>query len=450
MSQPDSNRPIFTVSQINREVATLLSSGFGRVWVTGEVSNLAVPRSGHWYLTLKDADAALRCAMFRNANRLVGQPPTNGEAVLVRGRLGLYEARGDYQLIIEHMEPAGDGALRLRFEQLKRTLDAEGLFATERKRPIPERPTCIGVVTSATGAALRDIRAVLARRCPLVRVIVYPTAVQGDAAAGQIAAAIGRANAHGLADVLIVARGGGSLEDLWPFNEESVARAVAESALPVISGVGHEVDTTIADLVADVRAPTPSAAAELAVPNLVEALRSLEISAARVRRAMRALLDGRQRHVGQLAHRVSLAHPGRQLEQRAQRLDDLQQRLTRATDRSLAMARQRTEHVSARLTAVHPAKRLAAASDTTGRAERALERAMTRTLALAGSRVAAAARELHAVSPLAVLDRGFAIATTADGAVLRDSSDARGGDRVTVRLARGRVHTVVDGIEPPD
>ncbi len=447
MTPSTDTRAIFTVSQLNREVGLLLQEGFGRIWVQGEISNLSIPRSGHWYLTLKDRDSQLRCAMFRNANRLLRDVPSNGDQVLVRGRLGLYEARGDYQLIIEHLEAAGEGALRLQFEALKRQLQAEGLFAPERKRALPSHPRCIGIVTSATGAALRDIRAVLARRCPLIDVVVYPTLVQGDQAAAGIAAAIERANLHGVCDLLLVSRGGGSLEDLWPFNEEVVARAIIGARMPVISGVGHEVDTTIADLVADLRAPTPSAAAEMAVPDLQEHLARLRQLGARLQRGLSSRVQSSRREVSTLHHRVAMAHPGRQLEQRSQHVDGLSERLQREINRQLHVASQRVDHAATRLGQRHPAHRLRDAQETVRRLATGLDRSLRQQLDRQRLRVQALGRELEAVSPLAVLNRGFAVASDGQGQILRSVKHVAPGDLLNLRLVDGQVATRVESTD---
>src|SRR5579864_6717673 len=260
-------REVYSVSRLNREVRTLLERGLGTVWVAGELSNFSQPASGHWYFSVKDRNAQLRCAMYRSKNGFVGFTPRAGMQVLLRGRISLYEAKGECQLIVEHLEEAGVGALKREFERLKVKLSAEGLFALERKRSLPRFPARIGVVTSPSGAALRDILHILARRFPPAAVLIYPTPVQGAAAVPSIVATLQLASARAECDVLLLARGGGSLEDLWCFNDERVARAIHASAIPVVSGVGHEVDFTIADFVADARAPTPSAAAELAVPD---------------------------------------------------------------------------------------------------------------------------------------------------------------------------------------
>ncbi|MGA7800973.1 MAG: exodeoxyribonuclease VII large subunit, partial [Gammaproteobacteria bacterium] len=287
-------RDVYSVGRLNREVRAALEAGFALLWVEGELSNVARPASGHLYLTLKDAQAQVRCAMFRNRCQFLGFTPQNGMQVLVRARVSLYEPRGDFQLIIEHMEEAGDGALLRAFEALKQRLSKEGLFEEARKRPIPTLPRRVGVVTSPIGAAIRDILSVLRRRFPALPVLIYPVPVQGTDAAPQIAAAVRRASERADCDVLIVTRGGGSLEDLWAFNEELVARAIHDSAIPVVSGVGHEIDFTIADFVADRRAPTPSAAAELVSPDQAEWLAQLRALDAR-------LLQRLQRHLQELA-----------------------------------------------------------------------------------------------------------------------------------------------------
>ena len=283
-SASDEQRKVYTVAALNREARSVIEDNLGVVWVEGELSNLARPASGHMYWTLKDENAQLRCAMFRQHNRQLGFEPRNGQQLLARGRLSIYEARGDYQLIVEHAEPAGEGALRQRFEALLRKLSAEGLFDDIHKRPLPTLPARIGVVTSPSGAAIRDVLNVLGRRSPATRVLIYPTPVQGEGAAEQIAATLALANRRRDCDLLILARGGGSLEDLWAFNEEVVARALFDVDIPVIVGVGHEIDMTIADFVADRRAPTPSGAAEIAVPDQRElraALATLQASARR-------------------------------------------------------------------------------------------------------------------------------------------------------------------------
>ena len=328
MNSNPSERQIFSVSQLNRSVRHLIETQLPLLWVEGEISNFARPASGHWYLTLKDDQAQVRCAMFRNTNQRVGFKPANGTQVLIRCRAGLYEGRGEYQLVIEHMEEAGFGALQRQFEQLKQQLAAEGLFDNQHKKPMPESVRHIGVITSATGAAVKDILSVLNRRFPAIKISIFPTAVQGAPAAAQIVDAISNANRHGQCDALIVGRGGGSLEDLWPFNEEIVARAIFASEIPIVSAVGHEVDFTIADFVADLRAPTPSAAAELLSPDGEDMLNQFEGFEILLGEAMVRKIRQLEQRTDYLQKR--LQHPGRKLQEQAQHLDHLDIRLRRA------------------------------------------------------------------------------------------------------------------------
>src|ERR1700736_2078507 len=329
------NRDIYSVSRLNREVRVLLERGLGSLWLEAEISNLARPSSGHWYFSLKDAAAQVRCCMFRQRNMLCAFAVRDGQKVLVRARVGLYEPRGEYQLVIDHMEDAGLGALKRQFEELSAKLAAEGLFAAERKRPLPMIPKRIGVITSPTGDAIRDILHVLARRFAAVPVLIYPVSVQGAAAAAEIAAAVRFAGRRADCDVLIVARGGGSLEDLWAFNDEALARAIVASPIPIISGIGHEVDFTIADFAADVRAPTPSAAAELAVPDGEEWLNAFVRFGARLQHCMRRRLAEHGERLRWLIGRASLVSPSAKLAQQSQRLDEVEQRLSRALRRRL-------------------------------------------------------------------------------------------------------------------
>jgi exodeoxyribonuclease VII large subunit len=342
-------RDVYSVSRLNKEVRLLLESGLPLLWLEGELSNFAAPASGHWYFSLKDSTAQVRCAMWRQRNTQVRFKPKDGMAVLVRARVGLYEPRGEYQLLVEHLEEAGEGALKREFEKLKARLAAEGLFALERKRPLPAVPRRIGVVSSPTGAAIHDILRVLRARFPAAAVLLYPTAVQGAAAVPEIVRAIEAASRRNECDVLIVARGGGSLEDLWCFNDERVARAIAACRIPTVSGVGHEVDVTIADFVADVRAPTPSAAALATVPDKrgwLDTLRQLE---QRFAGAMGRALRAQRLVVGALAQRLQISHPGAKLVQHAQRLDDLEQRMRLALRASVGARQQRLEVLSTRL-----------------------------------------------------------------------------------------------------
>jgi exodeoxyribonuclease VII large subunit len=439
---------VYTVSRLNREARVLLERGLGSLWIEGEVSNLSRPGSGHWYFTLKDAGAQLRCAMFRQRNLMVRFPIRDGGHVLARGRVGLYEPRGEFQLVVEHLEEAGEGQLRRRYEELKLRLAAEGLFDLRHKQALPRLPRRIGVVTSPTGAAIRDILHVLRRRFPAVPVLVYPVAVQGAAAPGEIAAAIALAGQRRDCDVLIVARGGGSLEDLWAFNEEAVARAIHACPLPVVSGVGHEVDVTIADLVADERAPTPSAAAERVVPDRDEWLRTVAAGARRLESAMRRRLADRRQALHAGGQRLARVHPGVALRRNAQRLDELGSRMARALRARLRQHRARCEAAQALLQRASPALRVAALRLRLEGSRGRLASASRGVLAHRRQQLGLAARTLHAVSPLATLDRGYAIVTGPDGHVAQDATALRAGDRIAARLARGTVAAAVLEIRP--
>jgi len=394
-------RDVWTVSRLNREVRLLIETGLPALWIEGEVSNLARPASGHLYFSLKDEGAQVRCALWRSSALKLSFAPRDGMQLLVRARVSVYEPRGEYQLIVEYAEEAGEGALRRRFEALKARLREEGLFEEAAKRPLPRLPRRIGVITSPSGAAIRDILHILRRRFPAVRVVVYPVPVQGEGAAPKIAAALALASRRAECDVLILARGGGSLEDLWSFNEEVVARAIRASTIPVISGVGHEVDFTIADFAADRRAPTPSGAAEVAVPDAAEWLGRLNQDYGRLLNAIRRRLDVKAERLAWHTRRLAVAHPGNRLRQCGQRLDELELRLRREIRHRLETQRARADTL---------------------------------------------ARTLHTVSPLATLDRGYAIATrAADGAILRSSGQVAPGDAIEVKLAKGGLEAQVTG-----
>ena len=447
---PAPPREVFTVSRLNREARTLLERSLGSVWLEGEVSNLSRPGSGHWYFSLKDEAAQVRCAMFRQRNLLVRFPVRDGSHVLARGRVSLYEARGEFQVVIEHLEEAGEGALRRRFEELKQKLAAEGLFDARYKKPLPRLPKCIGVITSPTGAAVRDILHVLGRRFPAVPVLVYPVAVQGEAAPREIVQALKLADERSDCDVLILARGGGSLEDLMAFNDEAVARAVFACSTPLVSGVGHEVDFTIVDFVADERAPTPSGAAERVVPDRAEWLRAVAAAQRRVIHAVRRRLLELRTAFRTREQRLERAHPGTRLRQHAQRLDELAARAQRAIRGRLERAHARLGASSSLLMRASPALRVAALRIRLDSARRALAGAARGRLFEARRRFELAGRTLHTVSPLATLDRGYAIVTDAAGHVLQDSSAVAAGDLVEARLARGRLSATVVDTSPAD
>ncbi|HCG5295892.1 TPA: exodeoxyribonuclease VII large subunit [Vibrio parahaemolyticus] len=437
------NQNIFTVSRLNAEVRLLLENEMGIVWLVGEISNFSAPVSGHWYLTLKDSRAQVKCAMFRGNNRRVTFKPANGNQVLVKARLSLYEPRGDYQLIIESMQPEGDGHLQQEFEELKMKLAAEGLFAQTNKLPLPEHPKRVGIITSKTGAALYDILDVLKRRDPSLPVVIYPTMVQGDDAAIQIAQAIGRANSRNECDVLIVGRGGGSLEDLWCFNNEILARTIAASQIPIISAVGHEVDMTIADFVADVRAPTPSAAAELVSRDNSHKDQSLVAKQHKLASAIRYYLSQQKQQSAQLLHRLERQHPSYQLQRQSQQLDELDMRLRRAMQRFIDTRQQAVERKHHRLQLNSPVKHLAQQKSRLERVEHKLLDAMDRKLLTMRHQLAIAAEKLDTVSPLATLKRGYSITQTDQGKVVTSADDVKTGDLLVTRLANGEIHSTV-------
>ncbi|WP_318452576.1 exodeoxyribonuclease VII large subunit [Photobacterium leiognathi] len=441
--QSKTNSRIYTVSSLNAQVRLILENEMGVVWLIGELSNFSMPVSGHWYFTLKDSRAQVKCAMFKGSNRHVTFKPGNGNQVLVKARLSLYEPRGDYQLIIESMQPEGDGRLQQQFEQLKMSLAAEGLFAQSLKKPLPEQPKRVGIITSKTGAALHDILHVLQRRDPSLPIVIYPTMVQGEGAAISIAQAIGRANARQECDVLIVGRGGGSLEDLWAFNEEIVARTIAASQIPIVSAVGHEVDVTIADFVADVRAPTPSAAAELISRDMTHQTQLLDRKRQQLRHAITAYLSQSLRQTTQLQHRLERQHPQLRLNLQQQHLDEISQRLTQAMVRKLQKHQQHIEYNNYKLSLYSPASLVRNAQRNLERSEQRLYDALDRKLLNARHKLAVAAEKLETVSPLATLARGYSITRNEQGDVIRKASQVKAGDTLITTVTDGEIHSNV-------
>ncbi len=433
---------VYTVSGLNRGVRSILESELGQVWVQGELSNCSRPASGHLYFTLKDDKAQLRCAMFRRDNSRLSFAPADGMGVLACGRVSLYEARGNYQLIVDTLKLAGAGELHLAYERLKQKLDKEGLFAAELKRKFPEYPVCIGVITSATGAAIRDVLSVLRRRWPLLQVIVYPVPVQGDTAAPAICEMLAVANQRRECEVLMLARGGGSLEDLWPFNEETVARAIRASEIPVVSGVGHEVDTTIADLVADKRGATPSAAAELISPNREHELSLLQDSTARLLYLFNDALRERRMAVERLAGK--LENPMARITSRQQRTDELLRRMERALQALLERNGTRVQGWADRFTRLHPEPQLQRVRVQHERLQQRLQQAMERLLMRLSTSLQQLERALQAVSPRAVLQRGYAILEhPLDGSIVTDAARLRGGETLRARLHKGELELQV-------
>lgn len=440
-------RSVFTVSSLNREVRGLLEASYPEVWVEGEVSGLSAPASGHLYFHLKDETSRIRCALFKNRLFRLAYRPQEGRLILARGRLSLYEDRGDYQFLIDYAEAAGEGELRRRFEALKHRLSLEGLFSADLKRSIPSVPTCIGIVTSPTGAALHDVLVTLKRRLPSCPVIVYPTSVQGAAATGEIVAALERANSDNRCDVLILARGGGSLEDLWSFNEESVARAVRDSALPVVTGIGHEVDITIADFAADLRAATPTAAAETVTPDYTELLASTFALTKR-------LLYGIETRLGREGQRIDgfsarLRHPGAELGARRHRLVALETRLHSILKGRFNSWKRDAVALQERLRRRTPAALLnesrfqliAETSRLTRRVERQLQRRELRLESLDA--------RLRAMSPQRTLERGYAVVRPlGSNQPLTRVTQTAEGNRIDVELADGQLDCTVDRVLP--
>ncbi|MDO8268383.1 MAG: exodeoxyribonuclease VII large subunit [Moraxellaceae bacterium] len=434
------SRQILSVTLLNEHVRDLLENSFPNLWVEGEISNLSQPSSGHLYFTLKDAGAQIRAAMFRGNNRLLNFAPRNGQHVVVKARLSLYAPRGDYQLIVEQMEEAGLGALRRAFDQLRLRLQQEGLFEQERKRPLPETVRHLAVITSPTGAAIRDIISVLERRFPGLPVTVIPVPVQGTEAAPAIVRAIALANREAGFDAILLARGGGSLEDLWAFNEETVARAIAGSRLPVVSGVGHETDFTIADFVADVRAPTPSAAAELLSPDGEELLATLGGFEVLLTRALRTHLSRLQQQLSHL--RIRLRHPGQRLRDLSQKLDELELRLQRAHAQRLRQHQQHLQYLVSRLRSRHPGERIPAMNAQLAGLQLRLQRALQQQLLTQRQHLSHLAERTQLASPLAILARGYAIIENENG-VIRDSRQVRIGETITARVAHGQLIATV-------
>ena len=448
MSFESHTPPSLSVSDLNREAKRLLESHFDWVWVEGEIGNFTAASSGHWYFSLKDADAQVRCAMFRRANSRVKTRPNQGDSVRIQAKVSLYEGRGEFQLICEHLEPAGAGALQLAFERLKKQLADEGLFGADAKRPIPNDAVTVGVITSATGAALQDILTVLERRSPHTRVYVFPVPVQGDGAAEQIADAIHQADHMASSgklplDVLIVGRGGGSLEDLWAFNEEVVARAIYAATVPTVSAVGHEIDFSIADLVADARAATPSAAAELISTDQNELLLHLDSLRDALGRSLRRQLKSLNEQVVLLRKRVR--HPGHALSQQRNTLMSLSNNLQRATERHVTNRKAQARQLGIRLANQHPRQRLVRHQLQAQQLSQQLQQRIRQRLRDMRSAVTHQEKLLASLGPEQTLSRGYAIVTGENGSVIRRATQAKTGDALRVKLGLGALTTTVTG-----
>jgi exodeoxyribonuclease VII large subunit len=433
---------VYTVSKLNGEVRQILEGQLGKIWLNGEISNFSSPSSGHWYLTLKDNFSQIRCAMFKGRNQAVRFRPVNGQQVLVKGAISVYEPRGDYQLLIESMLPAGDGLLAQEYEALKMKLAAEGLFAAETKRPLPDNIQRIGVITSATGAALRDVLHVLARRDPSIEVIVYPTQVQGGPASQLICNAIQTANRRLEVDVLLLTRGGGSLEDLWCFNSELLAHAIYNSSIPVISAVGHEIDTTISDYVADVRAPTPSAGAELLSKDKGNKAEKLALMLSRLRQSIRHYQLHQSSRLNQLQHQLQRHDPARRLQQFEQRFDEMQMRLQNALQHRLNRLAMQQQQLHSRLQQCSPVNSLKVEANRLQFLETRFNDAAKQYFNHAELRLKQAVHHLETVSPLSTLTRGYSITKHNDN-VLIDATKVNSGDLLKTQLKNGEVTSKV-------
>jgi exodeoxyribonuclease VII large subunit len=444
---PFTERAVLTVSDVSERIKIVLEDTFFDIWVEGELSNLRLPSSGHMYLTLKDERSQLRAVLFKMQRRYLRFDPKDGMSVIARGRIALYEPRGEYQLVIDYMEPKGVGALQVAFEQLKARLAQAGFFDPARKRPLPMLPRAIGVVTSPTGAAIHDMLQILRRRFANLQVCLYPVRVQGDGAAEEIARGVEALNRYPGIDVIIVARGGGSLEDLWAFNEETVARAIYASAIPVISAVGHEIDYTIADFVADVRAPTPSAAAELVIRHKAELHAELQVAAQRLERAMSHRLDAMRARLEACRQRRVLKDPWAPLRTLEQRLDELGARLVRAIHTQVRLSQEGLERCEAAVTHLSPLLQVGLGRERLTALERRLIAAQASGIRRGREDLERLMATLQALSPLAVLARGYSICRhRSDGQVIREAQAVTPGTPIAITLWQGSLQCTVDAV----
>ncbi len=440
----NNERTVYSISELNRTIRGLLESQFPLLWIEGEISNLAQPASGHIYFTLKDAKAQVRCAMFKGRKQLLKFKPANGQQILIRAKVGLYEARGEFQLIAEHMEESGDGALRKEFEELKARLASEGLFDEALKQPVPELPKCIAVITSGTGAAIRDVLSVLARRFPAIPVQVYPVAVQGEKAAPEIAKALYRASKSKTCDVILLVRGGGSLEDLWAFNEEQVARAIVLCDVPVISGVGHEVDVTIADFTADFRAATPSAAAELVSPNQQAYQHKLQSFQKQLIHQIQSSLERLNEQSQWLQNRLKIQHPNSQLIQQNQQLDELSSNLQAAFQAILNEKRHNLKYNIQSLLNNRPDQFIDYQKLQLEDLSNRLTYISQLNIENKQQQLANLSRTMQAVSPLNTLSRGYSITRDANGETVTNARQLRKGDIITSEFNKGKISSRVE------
>lgn len=434
---------ILQVSELTRKVRFILESELNTVWLTGEISNFVAASSGHWYLSLKDNKSQVRCAMFKGNNQKTLISPRNGQQVLVRAKVSLYEPRGDFQLIIEQMDDAGEGLLRQQYEKLKNKLNALGIFSPAHKKTIPSHIQTVGVVTSPTGAAVKDILTVMNRRNPTIRVIIYPALVQGEYASNDICHAIALANSRNECDVLIVGRGGGSLEDLWSFNEECVVHAIYDSVIPVISAVGHEVDTTLSDYVADLRAATPSAAAELVSSDRDELLQKVILLSQRLNNAINRKNTNLNQQLSYFQHRLAQVHPEQQLRSHQQKSDELNQRLKQAIARTITQAQYQPEQLQQRLLRVSPSKKISMQQIHIQQLTQRLINAKQNSLLHKSDLFVHLIEQLNLVSPLATIARGYGVIRDADNKVINSCSQVATNNEISVQVADGSFKATV-------
>ncbi len=438
-------KTVFSVSQLNRRAKQLLETHLPLIWVSGEISNFAQPGSGHWYFSLKDDRAQVRCAMFKNSNVRLRWQPASGKQVLARARVSLYEGRGEYQLIVEHMEDAGAGALQQSYEALKLKLQQEGLFDEDHKQELPLFPKHIAVITSPTGAAIRDILSVLKRRYPIAPVTIIPVAVQGESAVPDMIAALKKAEDFGGFDLLIIGRGGGSIEDLWAFNNEDLARAIAACPIPTISAVGHEVDFTICDFVADIRAPTPSASAEIATPDLEEWQLSIDASRMQLIRLQQSLLAQKHKQLQFLSKR--LRHPGERIQHQQETLQRIQKRLSQAIQTKLLNLQKEVLTYKKRCEQQHPQKYISLYKTQVSQLHQRLHKGVQAQIRNKQQLLIAKINLLNAVSPLDILARGYSIVSDLKGNIINDSRHLRVGEYLTTRLSRGSITSKITKID---
>ena len=440
-----SNANILSVSEFVRNVKSVLEYNFPAVWVAGEISNLAMPRSGHWYFTLKDDQGQVRCAMFRQSNQRLNFRPEEGSQVLVRARVSLYEARGDFQLIVDSMEDAGVGALQRAYEELKNKLQTQGLFDQQHKKPLPEIPRCAGIITSSSGAALHDILNVLKRRFPSLPIIIYPAQVQGEQAPEQLIHALKQAQEHAVCDVLIIGRGGGSIEDLWAFNNEALARAVYQCSIPIISSVGHEIDFTICDFVADVRAATPSAAAELISPDQVEWSNRLSGIENRLKQLINQQISSYQQQLQWQQKR--LKHPGRALEEISQRIDDFSTRMEQSIRVQLQFRHEKVLTLGARLEQHSPVHLLTQKTEQLNYLHQRLQHSLQSYIEQRQHKLASLAREMDAYSPLTTLGRGYTLVKNEHNELIKSGSQLKVGQKLQLFFAQDQALVKVEELK---